>query len=76
VTKFARNKHVKEKKFSNIYQYILVVRGPPVLLDDLGQPLGHAGLQLLQVVCRSVSGSTARLALGKIKILFKVVLAC
>ncbi len=33
-----------------VYQYILVMSGPPFLLDDLSQPLGHGHHQLRQII--------------------------
>ncbi len=49
--------------------------GLPILLDDLGQPLGHGGHQLLQVVTvAQLQGQQFLLTLAKAKILFKVAL--
>jgi hypothetical protein len=33
-----------------MYEYILVVSCPPFLMDDLSQPFGHKGHQLLQII--------------------------
>ncbi len=49
--------------------------GLPILLDDLGQPLGHGGHQLLQVVIvAQLQSQQFLLTLAKAKILFKVAL--